>query len=339
MMEILSPTTQYFGKQTIDQIEQYYIGQKPNPILSATTNQSVEEVLKMLRENEIHCMPIRDPKQKITSNGTPFVGMVNTIDLLTAFAFQPVFNTYDTDNKIDELSEEILQQLNKEQRRVLKAPVADCLGISLESQRIQAFHEKDAVYKVIDAFSCGNHRALISHRKEPQWSYLSQMDVLRYLKDQSYSADSALHDLFKMPLSSLKLVKDNQKLFTITPKRSAVSGFRHMMLHKISALPVVDEDGKLMETLSSSDFHFIGLDNFKDVLLPVKNFLEKRRGEFKQTLVTVFPHQRLFDVVDTILMTGVHRVWVVDNQYRPMGVISLTDIMKVFSHYAPTWEK
>jgi 5'-AMP-activated protein kinase regulatory gamma subunit len=147
-----------------------------------------------------------------------------------------------------------------------------------------------------------------------------------------------LHDLFKMPLSSLKLVKANQKVFTINANRSAISGFRHMMLNKeLSALPVVDNEGKLIETLSTSDFHFINLDNFKDVLLPVKDFLEKRRFEYKQTLITVFPDQRLFNVVDSILMTGVHRVWVVDKNHKPIGVISLTDIMKTFSHYAPTF--
>jgi CBS domain-containing protein len=337
-MEVLSPTSQYFGKQTIEQIEHYYIDQKPNPVISATSDQTVEEVLKLLRETEIHSVPIRDPKQKITSNGTPFLGMANTVDLLTAFAFQPVFNTYDTDKKIGELREDTLKQLNKEQQRVLKSPIAECMGISLESQRLQGFSEKDPVYKIIDSFSVGNHRALIFHQKDPQWSFLSQIDVLRYLKDQSYSADSMLHDLFKMPLYSLKLVRANQKMTMINSRRSAISGFRHMMLHKeLSALPVVDEEGKLMETLSTSDFHFITLENFKDVLLPVKDYLEKRRGEFKQTLITVFPDQRLFNVVDAILMTGVHRVWVVDKAHKPVGVISLTDIMKTFSHYAPTF--
>jgi len=105
--------------------------------------------------------------------------------------------------------------------------------------------------------------------------------------------------------------------------------------NELSALPIVNDKGQLMGTLSSSDFRGIGLDNFKDTLLPVNRFIILARAGKKQQHRTVRPDEILSSVVDKLLLRCIHRVWVVDHENKPVAVMSLTDIIRTFSIYAP----
>jgi len=128
-----------------------------------------------------------------------------------------------------------------------------------------------------------------------------------------------------------------KKVATVSENSSAITGFRAMISHnEVSALPIVNDKGQLMGTLSSSDFRRIGLDNFKDTLLPVNRFLVLTRGGKKQQQLTVRSDEILSSVVDKLLLRCVHRVWVVDQDSKPIAVVSLTDIIRTFSIYAPT---
>jgi CBS domain-containing protein len=333
--------TEFVTERKIEDLENYYIGQTPAPILSVKSSDTVDSVLRLLREKSISSVPVLDEKKSDTGNGTPYVAVVNATDLLIAFAFQPVFNTYDTDTKVSELKESTLSQVSEQQKKVLSYPVSDFAGLSLESKKLWTYTEKDSLSQVFDAFSAGVHRVLISHatRDKPYWTFVSQTDVLRYLKVQSYPRETKIHDIFLQSLSSLKLgtYSKDTKVFTLDAKETAIAGFRKMIQrNELSALPVVNADGRLVETLSASDFRHVNLDNFKDVLLPVADFLKKQRGIFQQILVTAQADEPLYSVVDKLLLTGVHRVWVVDREGKPTGVVSLTDIIKAFSVYAPS---
>jgi len=202
------------------------------------------------------------------------------------------------------------------------------------------------VNKLLDVFSVGVHRILVSHKSAttPFWSFLSQTDVLRYLKVQSYRRQSKVGEIFLSRLNDLKLVGNNsssggeeKKIRSIAENSSAITGFRHMISNnELSALPIVNDKGQLVGTLSSSDFRGIGLDNFKNSLLPVNRFIVLSRGGKKQYQLTVRSDEVLSSVVDKLLLRAVHRVWVVDQDNKPIEVVSLTDIIRTFSIYAPT---
>jgi len=109
-----------------------------------------------------------------------------------------------------------------------------------------------------------------------------------------------------------------------------------MLQHdELSALPIINNSGKLIDTLSASDFRCVTLESLKDTLLPVCEFLKKERGKLGYDLVMGAVDETLFSIVDKIMVSGHHRVWIVDNHRKPIGVVSLTDIIKAFSDYAP----
>jgi len=345
----MSEYSNFFKSQTIGDVEKYTDASQPHKeLITVKPTNTVEEVLKLLNDNTIVSVPVIDENLKpgeLNKNGTPFLGIVSVIDLITAFAFQPVFSTYDTDSGLNEIKEETFSTITEAQRRVLNAPVSKYLGLSDETKTLWCFDEKDPVNKLLDVFSVGVHRILVSHKSAttPYWSFLSQTDVLRYLKVQSYRRQSQVGEIFLSRLTDLKLVGNNssggeeKKIKTIAENSSAITGFRQMISNnELSALPIVNDKGQLMGTLSSSDFRGIGLDNFKNSLLPVNRFIVLSRGGKKQHQLTVRSDEVLSSVVDKLLLRGVHRVWVVDQDNKPIEVVSLTDIIRTFSIYAPT---
>jgi CBS-domain-containing membrane protein len=74
---------------------------------------------------------------------------------------------------------------------------------------------------------------------------------------------------------------------------------------------------------------------FTKLLLPVNEFLfqvRKEQGLAADFCVTCEASADLKTVVSRVVKTRVHRVFVVDEARRPIGVISLTDIIReVFS--------
>jgi len=45
--------------------------------------------------------------------------------------------------------------------------------------------------------------------------------------------------------------------------------------------------------------------------------------------------EELYSIVDKLLLHKDHRVWICDKKKFPIGCVSLTDIIKSFSDYAP----
>lgn len=46
------------------------------------------------------------------------------------------------------------------------------------------------------------------------------------------------------------------------------------------------------------------------------------------------PQSSLGEVMEKVYQTGVHRVWMVDDDYRPIGIVSLTDILRIFADHS-----
>jgi len=212
------------------------------------------------------------------------------------------------------------------------------VGLSSESKTLWHFDEKDSLSKLLDVFSVGVHRVLVSHktREKNYWSFVSQTDVLRYLKVQSYRRESKIKDVFLTKLSDLNLGKTDQKISTLPLSATAITGFR-VMIHnnELSALPIIDESGKLVNTLSAADFRHVSLDNIKETFLPANKFLAIYRKKHYVS-VTGRLDELLSSIVDKLLLRSVHRVWIVDTDLKPVGAVSLTDIIKTFSIYAPS---
>jgi CBS domain-containing protein len=85
------------------------------------------------------------------------------------------------------------------------------------------------------------------------------------------------------------------------------------------------KNGSLVGTLSSSDFKGVTEGNLPHLTNPVREYMAHE--PLTCTLKTP-----LRDVIELLASSGVHRVYVTEgNPKSPVGVISMTDIIKVFA--------
>ena len=99
-----------------------------------------------------------------------------------------------------------------------------------------------------------------------------------------------------------------------------------MMIHHLSSAAIVDEHGKLVDTLSATDFLFTAQSSLKELGKPVKEYLNDAFGQ--RTPVVVGKDQVFGDVIEVLAMRDVHRVWIVDEKNgKPIGCVSMSDIL------------
>ena len=97
---------------------------------------------------------------------------------------------------------------------------------------------------------------------------------------------------------------------------------------------VVDETGKLQDNISLRDLKAIQSDGrmFHRLYQTTHNFLLKIRREFAKKddrpsrVVAVKKTDTLEHAISLCAEHGIHRVYIVDDQKKPIGVITLNDI-------------
>jgi CBS domain-containing protein len=97
---------------------------------------------------------------------------------------------------------------------------------------------------------------------------------------------------------------------------------------------VVDNKGKLMGSLSASDVKG-SLDGniFTDFYLPITMYLDKCHPQFQRENaehpVTCMWDDTIEDVLAKLIKRKVHRLFIVDEEGRPVDTISLCDVITV----------
>jgi len=96
----------------------------------------------------------------------------------------------------------------------------------------------------------------------------------------------------------------------------------------VTGLAVVDEFGKIVGNLSAHDLVGITNENISLLNLSIQHYLIYE-GKHMRPAVTVKPKDTLEMVFLKIVAYRIHRVYVVDDNQNPIGVISLTDLIRL----------
>jgi len=106
-----------------------------------------------------------------------------------------------------------------------------------------------------------------------------------------------------------------------------------LMKHKVTGMPVVDHDGKVLGILSEYDI--IANVAQEDRLEP--KFFEKNI-EYTKTVASVVEDASLSEVLDHFINKKIRRLPVLDKCNRLVGLISRRDIMRVLYYRAKVGE-
>lgn len=125
-----------------------------------------------------------------------------------------------------------------------------------------------------------------------------------------------------------------------------------MAANNVSGVALVDDTGRLVTNMSASDVRMMAresLDKFDVLELPCLEFVSRMReaaakagvrahsnfvadGERKvDRAICISATDSLMTVINLLVASHLHRVYVVDGEHRPTGVVSITDIMAIIS--------
>ncbi len=117
---------------------------------------------------------------------------------------------------------------------------------------------------------------------------------------------------------------------TVQENESTIKAFEQMQQNGVSAVGVVNDEGKLVGNVSVSDLKAIGYDGklMSHLFAPVSEFLKLAKPD-SLGAITVTPQATFASVVEKLVNNRIHRIFVIDPETeKPLGVISLLEILK-----------
>ncbi|GLT74353.1 hypothetical protein SLA2020_461570 [Shorea laevis] len=245
----------------------------------------------------------------------------------------------------------------------MTVPVSSIIGHCLEGLSLWTLNPTTSILDCMELFSKGIHRALVPldgqmenvvgvELVESASSYrmLTQMDLLRFLRKYH---SSELQGILSRSIKELGAVNEN--VYAITDRTTVKDAIKCLKTALLNAVPIVEASGSPQEdltevtygkgrkpigTFSSTDLrgcHFSTLQTwlplnalqFTEQVSRSPLYGDSNEGSPRRELVMCQPESPLSEAIEKAVSKHVHRVWVVDQQGLLVGLISLTDMIKV----------
>jgi len=197
--------------------------------------------------------------------------------------------------------------------------------------RENPFHPVTKGYSLFAAFELlarehGLHRVPVVDSERKLVNMITQTQIVQFL-NKNINKIGSIKD---KPITMLPSAKST--VIRIHENETTIEAFKLMHYKDISGVAVINDDGKLVGAISHSDLKLIQADGrmFWRLYQTVKNFLLKNRKEGYDR-----PHHPVIadanETIESALKkfeeSHVHRMFVVDEHKKPIGVISLKDIL------------
>jgi len=284
-------------------------------LIKIDSNMTVEEALYVLYRENILAVPVCDPETE------EIIAILTTFDFVAYFSFESF--------KVGEEAEADAFSLFES----ANIHVSELLQKCKEKEKIWKFNAKDQIEKVLLPMSKGIHRVLVDINNgegKPQYRMLTQTDLIRFLTAYSCFNQNQSPLNIEDNIKKLNFINTENQLKTAREKTRALDVLRLMYHHQVHAIPLVNSEGKLTATLSPSDLRGLRSYQFKSILLPAIEFLLIKKGLSARRCITCTENNTLSDVITKLVINKVHRVWIVNEMFHPIGVISLSDIIAKF---------
>uniref|UniRef100_A0A8C5BW07 Protein kinase, AMP-activated, gamma 2 non-catalytic subunit b n=1 Tax=Gadus morhua TaxID=8049 RepID=A0A8C5BW07_GADMO len=166
---------------------------------------------------------------------------------------------------------------------------------------------------VIDPVT-GNALYILTHKR-----------ILKFL--QLFVCEMPKPAFMKQTLGELGIGTYNQIAF-IHPDTPIIKALNIFVERRVSALPVVDESGKVVDIYSKFDVINLAAEKtYNNLDITVTQAL-KHRSQYFEGVMKCHKLETLETIVDRIVKAEVHRLVVVDERSSIEGIISLSDILQ-----------
>eukprot|EP00457_Paulinella_chromatophora_P008093 gb/GEZN01008120.1/.p1 GENE.gb/GEZN01008120.1/~~gb/GEZN01008120.1/.p1 ORF type:complete len:363 (+),score=42.13 gb/GEZN01008120.1/:44-1132(+) len=292
-------------------------------VVELTHNQRVSDALEILSDNNILSAPVVLSASAEDHEGGAYLGMIGVESMLYYLVRDEKGESLD-----DFFDRLLITVTDKDAGCILEIEQHNSLAdlVCKAFFGVHAAEHKDT--KPRDHV----HRVSVFDDKGKICGILSQSDVVRYLF-RKLSRRKVLEPFFSLSAADLGLGRTAPSTITFN-NTSALQAFRTMAKERCSGLGIV-EDGKLVANISASDLRGLTRTNFAHLVGPLKEYVGSGTSVF-----AVKAEDTLQEIFETLIQRKVHRLYVTDEEDKPCGVITLTDLLVLIflpiSDAAPT---
>ncbi|XP_055564885.1 5'-AMP-activated protein kinase subunit gamma-2 isoform X1 [Falco biarmicus] len=265
---------------------------------------TVKKAFFALVANGVRAAPLWESKKQ------SFVGMLTITDfinILHRYYKSPMVQIYELEeHKIETWRELYLQETFK-----------PLVNISPDASLFDAVYSliKNKIHRlpVIDPVS-GNALYILTHKR-----------ILKFL--QLFMSEMPKPAFMKKNLDELGIGTYHNIAF-IHPDTPIIKALNIFVERRISALPVVDESGKVVDIYSKFDVINLAAEKtYNNLDITVTQALQ-HRSQYFEGVVKCSMLETLETIVDRIVKAEVHRLVVVNEADSIVGIISLSDILQ-----------
>lgn len=285
-----------------------------NKAITIDSKLTPEQGFKVLVENNILAAPVYNAETK------EYTGFLDIRDFVS-FVVHVCGDATSKTITFEELVKEGLKKF---------AVKTEGITVSYLSRRHRFIPKtKDTtLYEIAEELSKGNHRVPIVAEDGSIVRIVSQSNILQVIAKHFQSFSEGSKSLKDLGLSRKEVLHVNQG-------QSAYQTFKLMDDNNRSGVAVVDGQGNFLSCTTGKDLKpFLNNPVAYAVHLPIMEFLKAVRMQsvdIKAPTIAVSESKPLVEVVGKLVATKVHRIFVVESSenYKPIGVISITDILKL----------
>jgi CBS domain-containing protein len=295
------------------------LAEKQQTLVFCHKNETVKDVISKIGEHRISSVPVVDKDNH-------FVGMVDMLDLLTFAGGKMGIKCPDPPTS---------QRAGKE---FLNKTIEDLMNVSGRNQ-IHWLPANAPLQDLLHLLSKPDvHRVLLRNEKGEFCSFVTQSQMLQYLNDNKQQFDSIMNQTVK-DLWNIRL----KHVETIHCDKFVIDALVQLIQNRISGIAVVNSQGQIVGHISASDLKRMDVQNpyqlCYDIYESIKNFMNLSEDKQKPQNAKL-PHfepvivkedARVGELVSLMVAKKIHRVFVVDDGGKPVGEISLCDIIQKFA--------
>jgi len=270
---------------------------------------TIEQAVQLLTSKQILSAPIL-LKKNTQAREVDCLGFVDVLDCI--------------EHVLEQVDKHLKQNVDFKafKNSIMYSDVSSILNQSDRNPFIPTW-DNQSLETVVPILSSGVHRLPIfnTHTKTLV-GILSQSDFVLLLA--SVKSDPTLAPLMKKTVQDLGYPS---ALLTSGTNEMVYDILRIMKTEKVSAVPLVNEKSELVGCFSASDIKSLSLEQWTGIFQDVHGFLAERHPE-SLTPICIRTNSTFSDVLSNMEQSKVHRVFVVDDEKKPVGVISMTDLIK-----------
>lgn len=287
----------------------------------------VDQALQKMAKRDLTALPVVEASSENVPGAVKgFVDVVDLVAFLANVGTRIMTNPYGVGESrsltTDDLA--ILHRRSKEFRITNTVEISDYC----KRNPLHKVNHNMNVKDLINFFGKSNeyiHRVAVVDDNHNLIGVLTQSLLLRSIHDDLVS----MSEISGIKARSLRMTEVN-KLVTVTADMTAFDAFMKMHKEGLSSLAVISGNGDIFENISATDLKG-ALTDFKRLMLPVRDYLALTRAlvlgkKRAEGLIYCELDRSLAEMLSLINTNGVHRVYVIDEQRKPVGVVSLTDV-------------